>query len=115
MARSTAARTRPHEGGDATFNITRGFDTNGGCKGPTDGLLFNFDAGPKETSCSSTSSPSRSMGTPTVAQFLEVITWEFDGPPDVPAGDDQHRTLSYDDHVATRQAGHALVPDRPAR
>ncbi|HJQ95292.1 MAG TPA: hypothetical protein VJ935_06230, partial [Acidimicrobiia bacterium] len=33
------------EGENATFSVTRGFDTNGGCKGPTDGLLFNFDAG----------------------------------------------------------------------
>ena len=33
------------EGEDATFNVTRGLDTNGLCKGPEDGLLFNFQAG----------------------------------------------------------------------
>ena len=31
---------------------------------------------------------------PTLAQFLEVITWTFITPPDV-----QHQTLDYDDHV----------------
>ena len=31
--------------GDATTEITRANDTDGGCKGPVNGLLFNFDSG----------------------------------------------------------------------
>ena len=88
------------EGEDATFSVTRGFDTNGGCKGPTDGLLFTFDAGTDgdELFVDFITEPV-DENADTVAQFLEVITWQFDSPPDVDAGDDQHRTLSYDDHV----------------
>jgi hypothetical protein len=84
-------------GEDATLNITRGFDTDGGCKGPTDGLLFNFEAGTEgnELFVDFITEP---VGGASVAQFLEVITWEFDSPPDVSSGP-QHRTLSYDDHV----------------
>ncbi|MGH8947477.1 MAG: hypothetical protein ACRDXF_01365, partial [Acidimicrobiia bacterium] len=88
------------EGEDATFSITRGFDTDGGCKGPTDGLLFNFEAGTEgnELFVDFITEPV-DANPDTVAQFLEVITWEFDSPPDVPGGDDQHRTISYDDHI----------------
>ena len=72
-------------GEDATLNITRGFDTNGGCKGPTDGLLFNFEAGTEgnELFVDFITEP---VGGASVAQFLEVITWEFDSPPNVPGG-----------------------------
>ena len=82
-------------GEDATLNITRGFDTNGGCKGPTDGLLFNFEAG-TEGSELFVDFITEPVGGASVAQFLEVITWEFDSPPNV-AVDEQHRTLRYDD------------------
>ncbi len=93
-------------GEDATLDITRGFDTNGGCKGPTDGLLFNFEAGTEgdELFVDFVTEP---VGGTSVAQFLEVITWEFDSPPNVPGGSDQHRTLSYDDHT---NAGKRVMP-----
>ena len=88
------------EGEDATFDVTRGLDTDGRCKGPTDGLLFTFDAGTEgdELFVDFITEPV-DENADTVAQFLEVITWRFDSAPDVDAGDDQHRTLSYDDHV----------------
>ena len=88
------------EGEDATFSITRGFDIDGGCKGPPDGLLFDFEAGTEgnELFVDFIAEPV-DANPDTVAQFLEVITWRFDAPPDVDGGDDQHRTLSYDDHV----------------
>ena len=88
------------EGEDATFSITRGFDIDGGCKGPPDGLLFDFEAGTEgnELFVDFIAEPV-DADPDTVAQFLEVITWRFDAPPNVPGGDDQHRTLSYDDHV----------------
>ena len=90
-------------GEDATLNITRGFDTNGGCKGPTDGLLFNFEAGTEgnELFVDFITEPVTGAS---VAQFLEVITWEFDSPPAAPP---QHLTLSYDDHVG---AGKRVMP-----
>ena len=93
-------------GEDATLNITRGFDTNGGCKGPTDGLLFNFESGTEsnELFIDFITEP---VGGASVAQFLEEITWEFDNPPNVPGGSDQHRTLSYDDHT---NAGKRVMP-----
>ena len=96
------------EGEDATFSITRGFDIDGGCKGPTDGLLFDFEAGTEgnELFVDFIAEPV-DADPDTVAQFLEVITWQFDSPPDVPGGDDQHRTLSYDDHV---NAGKRVMP-----
>jgi hypothetical protein len=96
------------EGEDATFSITRGFDIDGECKGPTDGLLFNFEAGTEgnELFVDFITEPVDAIPG-TVAQFLEVITWEFDSPPNVPGGDDQHRTLSYDDHV---NAGKRVMP-----
>jgi len=93
--------TEPPLGGDdATLDITRGFDTNGACKGPVDGLLFNFDSGVEgdELFVDFIAEPV-DADPDTVAQFLEVITWRFDSPPDVPGGEAQHRTLSYDDHV----------------
>jgi len=88
------------DGEDATFSVTRGFDTNGECKGPTDGLLFTFDAGAEgdELFVDFITEPV-DENPDTVAQFLEVITWQFESAPDVDAGEDQHRTLSYDDHV----------------
>jgi hypothetical protein len=86
------------EGGDATLDITRGLDTNGGCKGPADGLLFNFESGVEGNELFVDFSAEAVDADPaTVAQFLEVITWNFDSPPDVPGGEDQHKTLSYDD------------------
>jgi hypothetical protein len=86
------------EGGDATLTITRGFDTNGGCKGPADGLLFNFETGVDGDELFVDFIAEAVDGDPaTVAQFLEVITWNFDSPPDVPGGEDQHKTLFYDD------------------
>ncbi len=96
------------EGENATFSVTRGFDTNGECKGPTDGLLFDFSAGTEgnELFVDFITEPV-DADPDTVAQFLEVITWQFDSPPDVPGGDDQHRTLSYDDHV---NAGKRVMP-----
>jgi hypothetical protein len=89
------------EGQDATLEITRGFDTNGDCKGPPAGLLFNFDSGVEgdELFVDFIAEPV-DADPDTVAQFLEVITWNFDDPPSVP-GEDQHKTLSYDDHVGS--------------
>jgi hypothetical protein len=88
------------EGEDATFSVTRGFDIDGGCKGPTEGLLFDFEAGTEGNELFVDFIVEPVDADPdTVAQFLEVITWRFDSAPDVDAGDDQHRTLSYDDHV----------------
>jgi len=86
------------EGEDATFSITRGSDTDGNCKGPENGLLFDFEAGTEgnELFVDFITEP---VDGNSVAQFIEVITWRFDSPPDVPGGDDQHRTISYDDHV----------------
>jgi hypothetical protein len=83
------------EGGDATTEITRGFDTSGECKGPADGLLFNFESGMEgdELFVDFITEP---VDGDTLAQFLEVITWNFGSPPDVINGDDQHKTLSYE-------------------
>jgi hypothetical protein len=96
------------EGGDATLDITRGFDTNGDCKGPPDGLLFNFESGVEgdELFVDFIAEPVDAYPD-TVAQFLEVITWTFDSPPDVVGGEDQHKTLSYDDHV---DSGKRVMP-----
>jgi hypothetical protein len=94
-------------GDDPTFQTTRANDTNGGCKGPADGLLFNFDAGVEGDRKFVDFVTEAVDGDPaTVAQFLEVITWTFDDPPAVP-GEDQFRTLSYDDHVG---AGERVMP-----
>jgi hypothetical protein len=94
------------EGGDATLEITRGFDTDGGCKGPEDGLLFNFESGVEGDELFVDFVTEAATGE-TLAQFLEVITWNFDSPPDVDGGDPQHGTLSYDDHVG---AGKRVMP-----
>jgi hypothetical protein len=93
------------EGGDATLEITRGFDTDGGCKGPEAGLLFNFESGVEgdELFVDFITEPTTGE---TVAQFLEVITWNFDSPPNVDV-EDQNKTLSYDDHVG---AGKRVMP-----
>jgi hypothetical protein len=94
-------------GDDPTFQTTRGNDTDGNCKGPVDGLLFNFEAGEEGTRKFVDFVTDPVDGNPaTVAQFLEVITWTFDDPPAVP-GEDQFRTLSYDDHVG---AGERVMP-----
>jgi hypothetical protein len=93
------------EGGDATLEITRGFDTDGGCKGPEDGLLFNFESGVEGNELF-VDFITESVSGNTVAQFLEVITWNFDSPPDVDL-QDQNKTLSYDDHVG---AGKRVMP-----
>ena len=94
-------------GGDATNQITRGNDTNGGCKGPVDGLLFNFDSGLEGGRLFVDFVTDPVDANPaTVAQFLEVITWTFDDPPAVP-GQAQQATLSYDDHVG---AGERVMP-----
>jgi hypothetical protein len=94
-------------GDDPTFQTTRANDTNGGCKGPEDGLLFNFDAGVEgDRKFVDFVTEPVDASSATVAQFLEVITWTFDDPPAVP-GEDQFRTLSYDDHVG---AGERVMP-----
>jgi hypothetical protein len=93
--------TEPQLGeGDATLDITRGNDTNGGCKGPVEGLLFNFESGIDEGRLFVDFVTETVDADPTtVAQFLEVITWTFVDPPDVTGGDPQVPTISYDDHV----------------
>ena len=95
-------------GGDATFQITRGDDIDGECKGPEDGLLFNFESGVEgdRLFVDFVTEPV-DTDTSTVAQFLEVITWTFDAPPDVVGGAAQQRTLFYDDHVG---AGERVMP-----
>jgi hypothetical protein len=84
-------------GDDVTFAITRGNDTDGYCKGPVDGLLFDFESG-VEGDRLFVDFVTEPVGGTAFAQFLEVITWEYDSPPDVPGGDPQQRTLSYDDN-----------------
>jgi hypothetical protein len=91
--------------GDATTQITRGNDAVTGCKGPEDGLLFDFESGVEEGRLFVDFVTAPVDGS-AVAQFLEVITWTFDDPPAVP-GEDQFRTLSYDDHVG---AGERVMP-----
>jgi hypothetical protein len=87
--------TLPLGGGNATSTITRGDDTDGGCKGVDGKLLYNFDSGTDGTELfvDFFTEPIDEINT-TVAQFLEVITWEFTSPPAAPS---QHRILSYDD------------------
>ncbi len=95
--------TEPLVGEDATLSITRGFDTRSvneepACKGPADGLLFNFDSGVEGSELFVDFIAEPVDADPdTVAQFLEVITWRFDSPPNVTT-EPQHRTLSYDDN-----------------
>ncbi len=86
-------------GVNATHQITRGNDTNGRCKGPADGLLFNFEAGVEDGRkfVDFVTEPVDGDAS-TMAQFLEVITWTFDTPPDVELGG-QFIPISYDDHV----------------
>lgn len=86
-------------GVNATHEITRGKDTNGGCKGPEDGLLFNFEAGIEEGRkfVDFVTEPVDGDAS-TMAQFLEVITWTFGAPPNVEIGG-QFIPISYDDHV----------------
>jgi hypothetical protein len=88
------------ESEDATFSVTRGYDTDGGCKGPADGLLYTFAAGTEDNELfvDFITEPVEDNPATVFAQFLEEITWEFPSPPDVPT-EPQHRTLSYDDHV----------------
>jgi len=88
--------TETIEGADVTFSITRGDDTDGECKGVDDKLLYNFEAGTEgsELFVDFVTEPVEEEPD-AVAQFLEVITWEFDGPPNVDADEAQHRTLSY--------------------
>jgi hypothetical protein len=93
-------------GGNATSQITRGNDTDGDCKGPVDGLLYNFDSG-VEGSRLFVDMVTDPVAGASVAQFLEVITWKFASPPNVPGGAAQFRTLSYDDHVG---AGERTMP-----
>jgi hypothetical protein len=97
-------------GGNATFSVIRGFDTEvlatdpDKCKGPDDGLLFEFDSGTEdgELFIDFVTEPVDENPATVFAQFLEVITWTFTGPPDV-----QHLTLDYDDHVG---AGRREMP-----
>ena len=88
------------EGGAATLDATRGFDTSGAetCKGPGGALVFDFESGIEggELFVDFIAQPV-DADPGTLAQFLEVITWTLDDPPNVPGGDEQHRTLSYDD------------------
>jgi hypothetical protein len=86
------------EGGDASMEITRGFDTDGGCKGPNQKLLFNFETGEDEIGLF-VDFIAEPVDGDSVAQFIEVITWIFDAPPEVPEGESQLGSLSYDDHV----------------
>ena len=92
--------------GNATNHITRGNDTNGGCKGPTDGLLFNFDSGVDESGRLFVDFVTEPVAGSAVSQFLEVITWTYASPPAVP-GNAQQKTLFYDDHVG---AGERVMP-----
>ncbi len=95
-------------GSDPDFQTTRGDDTDGACKGPVNGLLFNFDTGSlgdgRKFVDFVTVNPGSGTGT---AQFLEEINWTSDAPPDTEAGDDQLATLTYDDHVG---AGERVMP-----
>ncbi len=94
-------------GADATQQITRGNDSNGACKGPANGLLFNFDAGIENGRKFVDFVTEPVDGDPaTVAQFLEVITWTFEDPPSVEGGS-QFIPISYDDHVG---AGIRVMP-----
>jgi hypothetical protein len=95
--------------GDATFEITRGNDTDGNCKGPVDGLLFDFESGVdgERLFVDFVTEP---VGGTAFAQFLEVITWEYDSPPDVDGGDPQQRTLSYDDNGPIDPPGERVMP-----
>jgi hypothetical protein len=88
------------EGGDATQQVTRGQDTNGECgKGV---LGFNFESG-VEADELFVDFITQTVESGETAQFLEVITWNFDGPP----ASGQNRTLFYDDHVG---AGRREMP-----
>jgi hypothetical protein len=91
-------------GGQATTQITRGSNADGstcedGGKGP---LLFNFESGVEgeELFVDFIIEPVEGA---TQAQFLEVITWTFEDPPNVDAEEPQHATLSYDDHVGAER------------
>jgi len=92
--------------GDATTQITRGDDVGGGCKGPLDGLLFDFESGTDEEGRLFVDFITAPVDGSGVAQFLEAITWTFDDPPAVP-GEEQTSTISYDDHVG---AGERVMP-----
>jgi hypothetical protein len=81
---------------DPTFDVRRGFDTGGGCKGPVPGLLYTFDAGEEGEGVLFVDFVTAPVEGPAVAQFLEEITWTFDDPPALP---EQFHTLLYDDHV----------------
>jgi hypothetical protein len=91
------------EGTGSTYQVTR---TDDGCdegKGP---VAFNFESGVEEGDLF-VDFIIQSTDSGLIAQFLEVITWNFDGPPNVDAGEPQHGTLSYDDHVG---AGRRVMP-----
>jgi hypothetical protein len=79
--------------------ITRAGDTDGGCKGPENGLLFNFETGVEDGRkfVDFVTEPVDGDDS-TMAQFLEVITWTFDEAPSVEGGS-QFIPISYDDHV----------------
>jgi hypothetical protein len=89
------------DGPEATFQITRGYDLDGGCKGPEDGLLYNYESG-TDGSRLFVNFATEPVAGDAVAQFLEEITWRFAGAPNVPGGASQHRTLSYDDGAGER-------------
>ena len=74
------------EGGDVTLTITRGYDTDGGCKGLAERLLYNFEAGTEGTELFVDFVTEPVGAEHAVAQFLEVITWRFEDPPNVDAG-----------------------------
>ena len=98
----TCGQTETLEGGDVTLTITRGDDTDGGCKGFAERLLYNFEAGTEGTELFVDFVTEPVVAEPdAVAQFLEVITWRFEDPPNVDAEppQPQHRTLFYDDHL----------------
>jgi hypothetical protein len=94
----------PTGAGQATTQISRGPNAGGeecgnGGKGP---LLFNFESG-AEGDDLFVDFIIQTDDSDTLAQFLEVITWNFEDPPT----SDQNRVLSYDDHVG---AGERIMP-----
>jgi hypothetical protein len=91
--------------GNAKLSINRGVDTDGGCKGIDEKLSYTFDSGTDPSTNELFVDFFIEPGDPAdtrVAQFLEVITWEFGGPPAAPP---QHRILFYNDPPLDPQPG----------
>jgi hypothetical protein len=94
------------DGDGSTYELNRGLDTGGDCKGPVNGLFFDFTSGTEGEELFVDLMIQPVEGS-TQAQFLEVITWNLPSRPNVDGGDPQHGTLSYDDHVG---AGRRVMP-----